>query len=147
MRGTSAHVLAVVAPAVVVGDEPGVGFGLELADRGVVAAVEGRAPALLEHGPLEALADGIVVGRAGRDPDVTQSFGRQGVDEGAGHIFAPVIGQDRSDAYAVTTIETQRLVDEAGAHGATGRPEHDGGDREAGEDVDSRELVHLAHPV
>ena len=56
MGGTAADVLAVVAPAVVVGDEPGVGFGLELADGGEVTAMDGRAPALLEHGALEAFA-------------------------------------------------------------------------------------------
>ena len=50
LRGAAAHVVAVVAPAAVVGDEPGIGFGLELADRGEVTAVEGRAPALLEDG-------------------------------------------------------------------------------------------------
>ena len=66
MRGTPAHVVAVVASAVVVGDEPGVGFGLELADGGEGTAVEGRGPALLEHGALETLADRVVVGRAGR---------------------------------------------------------------------------------
>ena len=147
MRGTSAHVVAVIAPAVVVGDQPGVRFSLELADRGEVAAMEGRAPALLEHGPLEPLADGVVVGRAGRDAVVPESLGRQCLDEGAGDVLGAVIRQDRPHGDPVTTIETQRLVDEAGAHGATGRPEHDGGDREAGEDVDSRELVHLAHPV
>ena len=32
LRGPAPHVVPVVAPAVVVGDEPGVGLGLELAD-------------------------------------------------------------------------------------------------------------------
>jgi hypothetical protein len=32
LRGAPAHVVAVVAPAAVVGYEPGVGFGAELAD-------------------------------------------------------------------------------------------------------------------
>jgi hypothetical protein len=46
MRGAAPHVVAVVAPAMVVGHQPGVGFALELTDRGEVTAVEGRAPAL-----------------------------------------------------------------------------------------------------
>ena len=64
----------------------GVGFGLELADRGEVPAMKGRTPALLEHGAMEALADRVVVGRTGRDPLVTQSFGRQRLDEGSGRF-------------------------------------------------------------
>ena len=75
MRSAAPHVVAVVPSSGVVGDEPGVGFGLELADRGEVPAVEGRAPALLEDGAVEALADSVVVGRAGRDALVTQSLG------------------------------------------------------------------------
>ena len=90
MRGAAAHVVAVVAPAVVVGDEPGVRFCLELADRGEVAAMEGGSPALLEHGALEPFADRVVVGRAGRDAMVPESLGRQGLDEGAGLIFRTV---------------------------------------------------------
>ena len=106
MRGTSAHVVAVVAPAVVVGDEPGVGFGLELADGGEVAAVKGGAPALLEHGALEALADGVVVGRAGRDPHVPEPLRRQGVDERAGDVLGTVVREDRFDLDPVTAVKT-----------------------------------------
>jgi hypothetical protein len=51
----------VVAALVVVGDEPGVGFALELADRGEVASVERWPPTFLEHGALEAFDDGVVV--------------------------------------------------------------------------------------
>ena len=63
--GPTAHEVAVVAPPAVVGDEPGVGLGLELADRGEATAMERRAPAFLEDGAMEALAHGVVVGRAG----------------------------------------------------------------------------------
>jgi hypothetical protein len=90
MRSTPPHVVDVVAPAVVVGDEPGVGFGLELADRGEVTTMKGRTPALLEHGALEPLADRVVVGRTGRDAVLPESLGRQGLDEGAGHVFRTV---------------------------------------------------------
>ena len=47
----------------------------------------------------------------------------------------------------MTAIETQGLVDEAGRHDAAGRALHDGGDGEAGEDVDGAELVHLANAL
>ena len=60
-RGPGArHVVAVVAPAVVLADEPGVGLGLELADRGEAPPLEGGVPALAERGAQEALGHGIV---------------------------------------------------------------------------------------
>ena len=89
------HVVAVVAPAVVIGDEPGVGFGLELADGGEVPAVKGRAPALLEHGALEPLTDRVVVGRARRDAVVPEPLGRQGVNERARYVLRTVEYQSR----------------------------------------------------
>ncbi len=147
LRRTSAHVVAVVAPAPVVGDEPGVRLGLELADGGEVPSVEGRAPALLEHGALEALTDRIVVGRAGRDAVMPDPLGGQGVDEGAGDVFGPVVGQDRPDPHSVAPIKAQRLLNESGRHFAGGRAEHDGDDGEAGEDVDGGELVTLPTPL
>jgi hypothetical protein len=57
----AAHVVGVVAAAGVVVDEPGRGFGLELADRAEPATVERGSPALLQGGALEAFADGVVV--------------------------------------------------------------------------------------
>ena len=79
MGCTPAHVVAVVASTMVIGDEPGIGFGLELADGAEVTAVEGRTPALLEDGLVEALDRRVVIGRASRDPLVTESLaGRAG---------------------------------------------------------------------
>ena len=115
MRGSAAHVVAVVAPAVVVGDEPGVGFGLELADRGEVTAVEGRAPALLEDGAVEALAYGVVVGRAGRDPRGASPLAARAATEGAGDVFGTIVAEDGSDLHPVAPIGAQQLVDEADA--------------------------------
>jgi hypothetical protein len=77
LGSAAALVVAVVAPTAVVGREPGVGFGLELADRGEVTAMEGRTPALLEDGAVEALDHRVVVGRAGRDAHVGEALGRQ----------------------------------------------------------------------
>ena len=61
-RGPASHVVAVVPATVVVGHKPGVGFGLELADRGEVTPVEGGTPALLEDGLVEPFTDGVVIG-------------------------------------------------------------------------------------
>jgi hypothetical protein len=49
----AAHVIAVVAATVVVSDQPGVGFGLEMADAGEAATVERRPPAFLQGGAVE----------------------------------------------------------------------------------------------
>ena len=78
VRGPASHVLPVVPPAVVIGHEPRVGLGLELADRGEVTPVEGGTPALLEDGLVEPLTDGVVVGRPGRDPLVSELLGHAG---------------------------------------------------------------------
>jgi hypothetical protein len=59
-------------------------------------------------------------------------LGGQGVDEGAGYIFAPVVRQDCPDPHPVTAIEAQGLGDEAGRHATAGCAEHDGGDRGTG---------------
>ena len=63
----AAHEVAVVAAASVVGLEPALELGVEVGQASEVLAVEGRPVELLERGPLEALADRVVVGRAGRD--------------------------------------------------------------------------------
>ena len=99
MRSAAPHVVAVVPSSGVVGDEPGVGFGLKLADRGEVTAVEGRAPALLEDGLVESFAHGVVVGGAGWDPLVSQPLGHQVGPKVAGHILGPVVAQDGPDPH------------------------------------------------
>ncbi len=58
---SSGHVVAMVSAAGVVADEPGVGFGLELAGRGEPAPVKRRPPAFLEHDALEPFTDRVVV--------------------------------------------------------------------------------------
>jgi hypothetical protein len=57
----------VVATAGVVGLQPALELGVEVGQASEVLAVEGRPVELLERGPLEALADRVVVGRPGRD--------------------------------------------------------------------------------
>jgi hypothetical protein len=60
-RCAAAHVVAVVAASVVVAQQTGVGFCLELANRAEPSAVERGAPAFLEGGAVEAFDDGVVV--------------------------------------------------------------------------------------
>jgi hypothetical protein len=63
----AAHEVAVVAATGVVGLQPALELGVEVGQASEVLAVEGRPVELLEGGALEALTDGVVVGRAGRD--------------------------------------------------------------------------------
>ena len=81
--GAAAHVVAVFAASLLVVDEPGVDLGLELADAGEAAPVERGSPALLQSGALEAFADGVVVGRAGRDATVADAAVLKVAGEGA----------------------------------------------------------------
>src|SRR5947208_10524239 len=95
--GAAPHEVAVVAAAGVVVDQPGVGLGLELADGGEPAAVEGRSPALLEGGALEPLADSVVVGGAGRDAVVGQVQGGEAAGEGPRDPLGTIVGKHRPD--------------------------------------------------
>ena len=63
----AAHEVAVVAAASVVGLEPALELGVEVGQTSKVLAVERRPVELLERGALEAFADRVVIGRAGRD--------------------------------------------------------------------------------
>ena len=92
--GASAvHVVAVVAAAGVVADQPCVGFCLELTDRGEVTAMKRWSPALLEHGALESFAHGVVVRGPGRDPHVTQTGLGQVLAEQQCLVFGSVVGE------------------------------------------------------
>jgi len=71
--GAAGHEVAAVGSSGVVGLQPALELGVEVGEAGEVLAVEGRAVELLEGGALEAFADGVVVGRARRDPVVTQA--------------------------------------------------------------------------
>jgi hypothetical protein len=53
--------------------EPSLELGVEVGQVGEVLAVEGRAVELLQRGALESLADGVVVGRGGRDAMVAHA--------------------------------------------------------------------------
>jgi hypothetical protein len=58
--------------------QPALGLGVEVDQASDVLALEVRAVVLLEGGALEALADGVAVGRPGRDAVVAYDV----VDEG-----------------------------------------------------------------
>ena len=130
-----------VAASVVIADEPGVGLGLELGDGAEPAAMEGRAPALLQGGAVEALAHRVVVGRAGWDAVVVKALERQRGPEAAGDVLGPVVGQHRPHGHASATKAAQHVGHEANRvlspHGAD-QDEHD---RPAGGGVDGGELV------
>ena len=124
-RRPAPHVVAVVAPPVVVGDEPGIDLCLELADRGEVPAVESRSPALFQDRAVEALADGVVVGRAGRDPLVTEALRRQVGPEPAGHVLGTIVAEHGSHPDPVAPVVPEDLVDEADRVGGRDRSQHD----------------------
>src|SRR5438045_9738977 len=120
-RGASAHEVAVVAAAGVVADEPGVGFGLELTDAGETAAMEGGTPALLQRGPLEPFAHGVVVGRPGRYPPVADTFGRHRGRERPGNVFGAVVGQDGLEGEPEASVTADDLREDEGGDTAGGR--------------------------
>jgi hypothetical protein len=67
--------------------QPALELGVEVSQAGEVLAVEGRAVELLEGGALEALADGVMVGRAWWDAVVTHAADAQVLGEGLGGEF------------------------------------------------------------
>jgi hypothetical protein len=69
----AAHEVAVVAPPGVVGLQPALELGAQVSQASKALTVEGRSVELLEGGPLEAFADRVVVGRAGRDATVADA--------------------------------------------------------------------------
>ena len=76
-RGASGHEVDVIAPPRAVRDEEDLGLTLELADARDVSSVEGGTPALLEDRVVEALAGGVVVRRARRDPVMGELLRRE----------------------------------------------------------------------
>src|ERR1700744_2692284 len=118
MGSPAAHVVAVVAAPIVVGDQPGVGGGLELSAADETPAGEGRPPAFLEDGAVEAFDHGVVVGRAGRDAHVADLLGGQRGPEVGGDVLGTVVGDHGSQLVAVTAPVANQLVHEA----ARGRP-------------------------
>jgi hypothetical protein len=93
LRGAAPHEVAVVAATVVISVQPGVGFGLELADGAEPATVERGSPAFLQGGALEAFAHRVVVRAAGRDPMMHETELGEVVTEPQGDVFGTVIRQ------------------------------------------------------
>jgi hypothetical protein len=90
VRGMSAHVVATVASAVLVGDESGVGFDLERAHEGEVPAVKGWPPVLLEYGALERSHTALWLGERIGILSCLSHLEARVSDEGAGHVLGAV---------------------------------------------------------
>jgi hypothetical protein len=105
-----------------------------------VLAVEGWPVELLERGPLEALADRVVVGRAGRDATVADAELLEVAGEGASGELGAVVGQHPGKLGPDAGQPFGDVVDEA--DGVPGRlvPGDQGTDRIAGGGIDRRQL-------
>lgn len=136
LRRAASHEVAVVAPAGVVVDQPGVDLALELTWAGEPTPVERRSPALLEGGALEALAHGVVVGRARRAAVVDQSLGRHRGCEGPGQVLGPVVGEHGPDDDALAGEATPDVVQVAGRGRPVAHSQHGHGHGPAGGGVD-----------
>jgi hypothetical protein len=116
--------------------QPALELGAQVGQASEVLAVEGRLVELLERGPLETLADRVVVGRAGRDAMLADAEVLKVAGERFAGELGAVVGQLDPDAGQ----PLGDVVDEAG--GVTGglvagdQPP----DRIAGGGVDRREL-------
>src|SRR4029079_11564732 len=140
----AAHVVAVVAATVVVSPEPGVGLGLQLADAGEAATVEGGPPAFLQGGSLEAFAHRVVVRGTRRDPMVLEAAGGEVGAEPAGDPLGSVVGEHRPHWHPEASERLDHVVDETDRVAGGRRADDDQHDRPAGGDIDGGQLVHLA---
>src|SRR4051794_38842522 len=101
-----------VAASVVVAVQPGVGFGLQLADGPEASAVERWSPAFLQGGALEPFAHGVVVRRPWRDAVVDQAEGAEVVPEPQGVVFGTVVAEHGPDRPAEATEVALHVGDE-----------------------------------
>src|SRR5690606_19709164 len=102
--GAAAHVVAVVATAVVVAHQPGVGLGLQLADAGEAATVERRPPALLQRGAVEAFTDRVVVRRARWDAVMLEPAGGQVGPKARSDPLGSVVGEHGPHRHAEAPV-------------------------------------------
>jgi hypothetical protein len=133
------HEVAVVAAAGVVDLEPALELGVEVGQASEVLAVEGGPVELLEGGALEALADSVVVGRAGRDATMADLQVLKAGEATTGELGA-VVGEDpgKLDPGAIQALGD--MVDEG--RGVPGRlvPGDQGADGIAGGGVNGGEF-------
>ena len=125
LEGSDRHVVAVVAPAAVVGDQPGIGFGLELTERGEATAMEGGAPALLEDGARGSARPRRCGWAIGPGCAHGEPLGHHRRGEGAGVVLGTVVGEHGSDLDAVTPVVGHQAVEEAHRHGGVGGAHHE----------------------
>ena len=136
----AAHEVAPVGPSGVVVLEPALELGVEVGEAGEVLAVEGRAVELLQRGALEPLADGVVVGRAGRDAMVAHAADAKMLGEGLGGELWTVVAQHRGQFRPDLGQAFGDVVDKGGSVSGRLVPGDQPGDHIAGGGVDRGEL-------
>jgi hypothetical protein len=99
--------------------QPALELGVEIGQASEVLAVESRAGELLEGGSLEALADGVVVGRARRDAVVAQAAVAQVLGERLADELWTVIAEHPGELGPDSGQAFGDVVDEGG--GVAGR--------------------------
>jgi hypothetical protein len=109
----AAHEVAVVATAGVVVLQPALELGVEVSQAGEVLAVEGGPVELLEGGALEAFADRVMVGRAGRDTAVVDAQVLEVAGERRAGDLGAIVGQHPGELDADATQSLGDVVDEA----------------------------------
>jgi hypothetical protein len=115
----AAHEVAVVATPGVVVLQPALELGVEVGQASEVLAVEGGPVELLERGALEAFADRVVVGGAGRDAMVADTETGKVAGERLGGELRAVVSEDPGELDPDAGQPRSDVVDEAG--GVTGR--------------------------
>jgi hypothetical protein len=93
----AAQEVAVVATAGVVELQPALELGVEVGQASEVLAVERRPVELLERGALEAFADRVVVGRAGRDAMLADAEVLKVAGECLASELGAVVSEDRAE--------------------------------------------------
>src|SRR6266508_3001137 len=90
--GPAPGAIAAVGSLEVVEAEPGLEVGVDRRRTGVVAVAEGDPVVEVEDRPLEALDEGVEVGRPGRDPVVADAGLAAGLAERPAEL-GPVVGR------------------------------------------------------
>ena len=143
LAGCSAgHEVAVVGPAGVVVDEPGVDLGAELAEAVEASSVERGSPAFLQGGALESFAHRVVVRGPGWGPVMGDRAGLEMGVEGVAELGA-VVSEDAGDVHTEATEFADHQVEEPFRDVGVRRSEEHVADRPAGGGVDRGELPDL----
>ncbi len=139
--------VAAMRPLEVVEAKPGLEVGVDRGHAGVVAVAKGDPVVEVEDGPLEALDEGVEVGRPGRDPVLPDSCGPAGLTERPAEL-GPVVGRRRDELEAGPVAGRHHILDQEAGHDLRGLVAGDHpGDRKARGAVDRGQLPDLAHAL